>query len=105
MDLLPPAPGSDLPGAPPALHRALTPRDGRESNATTPEPAPNAGSPERDTQSTRGTGDPATSGRPRRTDDVGGRSPLHSYLPALGLLCAAAAVWVGTRRRPATPSQ
>ena len=105
MDQLAPAPGSAVPGAPPALRRPLTPADGSRQDSAGAEEASRASRTR--TSTTEPTGgsatngsDPATSGRYQRTRSVDGTLSLAPYLPAFGLLCAAAAVWVGTRCRP-----
>ena len=95
MDSPAPAPGSTVIGAPPALRRPLTPADGAQP-------------PERARGRDQGH-DPSPAHRPDSTREghepthgMDRTPPLSSYLPAFGLLCAAAAVWLGTRRRRST---
>lgn len=102
MDHLAPAPGTAVPGAPPPLQRPLT----REDGIQTIGPAARlAGQPPTHTPNHLDTGpatstpNPATQGRHERAQGVDGIRSLSSYLPAIGLLCAAVTVWLGTRRR------
>lgn len=101
MDFQPPAPGSAVAGAPPALRRALTPEDGVQAPTLTEgeRPSPTPGSTEpTGGQATRLTHRTTRTGH-EPTGGVNGIPSLSSYLPALGLCCAAAAVWLGSRRR------
>jgi hypothetical protein len=84
-----PAPGSGVPGAPPSLRRELTAQDGvgapapaTTTDTTTSVVAPRLALPERFTRQERG----------RRT------SSIDQYLTALGMISAAVAIEIGTRR-------
>lgn len=104
MDSLSPAPGSAVTGAPPALRRPLTPEDGVQVHGPSEAPGREHRTVSTQPQDTRATRPPdASRGGHEPSRGVDSTTPLSSYLPAFGLLCAAAAVWLGTRRRrPAT---
>jgi hypothetical protein len=85
-----PAPGSGVPGAPPALRRELTAQDGASTparttaatSATASVAAPHLVPPDGSTGPGRG----------------GSTSTLDHYLTALGLISVAVAIEAGTRR-------
>lgn len=104
MDLLAPAPGSSVPGAPPALRRRLTPEDGTRSTVPGGDASPSRASTDSKVGPATSTPDSATPRRHERIHGVDGIPSFSSYLPTLGLLCAAAVVWLGTRRRPSASS-
>jgi hypothetical protein len=104
MDSLSPAPGSAVTGAPPALRRPLTPEDGVQVHGPFEDRGREHSPVSTHPQHARATRPSAAShGGHEPSRGADSTTPLSSYLPAFGLLCAAAAVWLGTRRRrPAT---
>lgn len=87
-----PAPGSRVAGAPPALRRPLTERDGVSAPAERAAPA----TPAPSSATAPGRSVPS---RPTRAAHGADDSRVSSYLTALGLLSAAVAIEVFTRRQ------